>query len=304
MSADIGIIVQGPLITFGQVPNNSVEGFNTLNTIINNIKNIRKAGFKYIIATWKPSNSDEELILENLSENNFNVLILDTPAVFDPDHRYKHHYGIYKGMEELKKAQEIRFFAKIRTDMLMPVEFYSFLEAKRNENSPKLFVSHLLNSAFYIGDFVYAGNSIVLEKFLKSMVLSEKIIHPSISHDIGLKYFLSINEERKKQFRNNIFDIYKNFVFDIQSVEKIWADFTEKNLETFSKNLWQEILWRDKKIENVVNSDFFLFSTEFCYERANFKKLFGLICEDYKRYMSKSRNIALYHIFNLAGKVF
>jgi hypothetical protein len=46
MNKEIGVVIQGPLITYGQGPNISVSGFNTLETILLNIERIQKIGLK------------------------------------------------------------------------------------------------------------------------------------------------------------------------------------------------------------------------------------------------------------------
>ena len=66
----IGVIIQGPLITFGQGPNNSIEGFNSYYTITENIKAINRLGFNYIISTWNANNSDELTIIKQLNDKN------------------------------------------------------------------------------------------------------------------------------------------------------------------------------------------------------------------------------------------
>jgi len=57
MSIDVswGIIIQGPIISFGQGPNNVKAGFSALNSIENNIKNFLPYVSKIVVSTWEDS---------------------------------------------------------------------------------------------------------------------------------------------------------------------------------------------------------------------------------------------------------
>ena len=56
----IGIVIQGPLVTYGQGPNNSNGGFYSLETILENVERMSKFGFCYIVSTWVPLNIQEK----------------------------------------------------------------------------------------------------------------------------------------------------------------------------------------------------------------------------------------------------
>lgn len=95
----LGVVIQGPLVTYGQGPNNSRSGFSTLTTIEKNVENIKKNGFCYIVSTWLPTTTEEQNVLFALKHNEIAVCQNTVPKLFDPDHRYKQHYGVFKGAE-------------------------------------------------------------------------------------------------------------------------------------------------------------------------------------------------------------
>ena len=191
----IGVVIQGPLITFGQGPNNSKEGFNTFQTIIQNIESIEKLGFQYILSTWKPSNKREEAVAVQLSDAEVNMIALDSPSVSDPDHRYKHHYGIQKGVEKID--QDVDYIIKIRTDQLYKKDFWSFMVSIAKKDTEKLCISELYHEPFFMGDFVYAGKRSVIEKFITGFLgYKSKNYHPCLAMDIGIKY-CNISKFRK-----------------------------------------------------------------------------------------------------------
>lgn len=55
----ISFVIQGPLVTFGQGPNNSSVGFNTYESIVANVERIDKMNSDYIVVTWLPKNDNE-----------------------------------------------------------------------------------------------------------------------------------------------------------------------------------------------------------------------------------------------------
>ena len=79
----IGVVIQGPFITYGQGPNNKPEGFNSVETILKNINNIKNSGFKYVLSTWLPQNDSEKIILDNLLKDGINISCNKVPNVSD-----------------------------------------------------------------------------------------------------------------------------------------------------------------------------------------------------------------------------
>lgn len=247
-------VIQGPIITYGQGPNNSVGGFNAVACIQSNISALEKRGIKYIFCIWE---EDEQLVQQNFG-NQLACHVIKNPYPLDPDHRFKHHYAIQEGIKylELKyKALPDDLIFKIRSDMEMPDSFWEMIDENRMEG--KLLVSHL-SDPFYIGDFLYAGKLPVLKKFTESITSTyPQVYHPSISHDIGIKYYASFF--KMKPLSNYAVSMF-SFICLEPLLSRIWKSFITKQLITLSEQVWNDIKWRDKPISIVVKSANFFFT--------------------------------------------
>ncbi|MDH4479052.1 MAG: hypothetical protein QE283_04160 [Rhodoferax sp.] len=185
----IGLIIQGPLLTYGQGPNNIIEGFNCLDVIAGTISAAQKHGIVHCVSTWHPQSLHENALLQQLLLTEANVLLLD-PPILDPDHRQKHHYGIRAGITEI----EANYIIKVRTDMVIPDAFWDWVKSNAESNTfrEKLLVSELY-TPFYLGDFIYATSRRNMIRFLDSVLAyGTEVLHPSVTTDIGFKYFVSI----------------------------------------------------------------------------------------------------------------
>ncbi len=95
-----------------------------------------------------------------------------------------------KGAEELLQIEgDITHLVKIRTDMLMPEEFWEWAYTVSEKNEKKLYVSELMNRPYYLGDFVYLADKNIFLSYLTTVVnYQSHIIHPSIAFDMGIKH--------------------------------------------------------------------------------------------------------------------
>lgn len=267
----IGVIIQGPLITFGQGPNNSIEGFNSCYTITENIKAINRLGFNYIISTWNANNSDELTIIKQLNDLNLNLITIDSPNIVDPDHRYKHHFGINAGLNELSK--DVNFIVKIRTDQLYQNKFWDFMVSISEQDTEKLCISELYYEPFFMGDFIYAGKRSVIEKFIIGFLDYKRTnFHPCLAMDIGIKYY---NTCKFKKFPLPLF-VY--FVFMPNYTRNLWNNFIQDNIIVIPKNVRNGILWRNIPISKIITCDLFRFNSNPIEKNINFlERLFNYI---------------------------
>ena len=258
-------IIQGPLITFGQGPNNSIEGFNSLETIQRNVCLLKRNNINIIIVVWKSQNEKEKQIITELRSDNLidHFLELTPPKLKDKDHRFKHHYAIYKGLKKIDNYDSESIIIKLRTDMLLNQFIINqiFNTSKNN----KLLVSHLTYQPFYIGDFIYAGRKIVFDKFIRSVISNNKHILPSIGEDIGLKYLIS--ESKLDTFHKwpSIPMLIRYLYFLFYREQRIlgkWNTFVNSKIITLPEEAWNEIVWRNKKIRDIIDSSHFQFITE------------------------------------------
>lgn len=283
----LGVVIQGPLITYGQGPNNDKNGFSCLGTIIKNIEAIKKLNAVAILTTWVPNDEKEELIFNALIEYDITVQKLATPEVFDPDHRYKQHYGTLKGAGSLiAKNPEITHLVKIRTDMLMPVEFWQWTGYTSKLNENRLYVSELKSESFYQGDFIYFAIKAKFINYLKEIVSYKgKIIHPQIAIDMGMKNFKMIVPSDQIYLKLIGFPL-SNVVFARIHARK-WAEFAHINIGVMPEIIWNNILWREKRLGSLINSNYFKFATQSDVEVKPFLFILVDLLADYYRYLKK-----------------
>lgn len=245
----IGLVIQGPLITYGQGPNNTPEGFNTLESLAANIGRANSLGFSYCLCTWEPQTPTEREVLDIIIAKRIRVLTLRPPSILDPDHRYKHHYGIRKAVDEL----DSQYIVKIRTDMVMPDAFWDWIT---NHLDDRLVVSELI-MPFYLGDFIYAAKRETILTFLDSILShGAEVLHPSITTDIGFKYFEAATG----------FKISKNGMLPLYTVRRKtttghWNHFAAKYVNVIPENVFRAIIWRGKRIEDIIRISAFKFDT-------------------------------------------
>lgn len=253
----IGFIIQGPLLTFGQGPNNSSLGYETTESISANIQKIDSLGFKYIVVTWVPQQSKEKEILKKLLQQNINIKVIESPTLIDPDHRYKHHYGIAEGLKELDK--DINFIVKIRTDQIYQKEFFDFIEYLYISNCDKLCVSELYNEPFFIGDFIYAAKKTIFTNFINGFLSFQTFkFHPCLAMDIGMKYC----HTTKFRTFGKYFPTFFYFIFRANYIRILWNNFIYKHIIVIPAHVRDNILWRNKKIGDIVDSSYFKFNSE------------------------------------------
>lgn len=237
----VGVVIQGPLLSFGQGPNNSASGFDVQGTIRANVEQLQQRGLSYVISTWMPSNEREKQVLDGLRD--LNVKPLPIPPKFDPDHRYKHHYGIAMAARDMSQD----YLVKIRADMLMPSAFWNWVLSSMDD---RLIVSELL-MPLYLGDFVYAGKKKVLMDFLSTQLAGPNL-HPSVTSDIGLRYMVS---KTRTQWPGTL----SALLFRQKEVISTWNVFIAKHINVVPKDIWNSLVWRGSPIGEVVRSESFRF---------------------------------------------
>jgi hypothetical protein len=288
----LGVIIQGPLLTFGQGPNNSVAGFSSSESVLKNLKQARLYTDAIVVTTWSPKNEIESNLLEDISQKIGSVHVVDPPIIFDPDHRFKHHYGILKGAEHLMVVDSsVTHMVKIRTDMEMPESFWIWLAGRIEEHEQKLYVSELLPYPLCMGDFIYFASKDTFLGFLDTVIgYGERILHPSIGSDIATKYFLavrysgSIRAANEKILRNPI-----RFAWLSPSISKDWDDFAKANLGVLPPDIWLEMRWRGRRVGDFLSTRTFKFSTNPSPSSRTLVESFKMIALDYSIYWDKAK---------------
>lgn len=286
----LGVVIQGPLITYGQGPNNSNGGFYSLDTILENIERMSKFGFCYIVSTWIPLSKQEQDIINALENASVPIIQNLTPIIFDPDHRYKQHFGVLRGAEGLLGIYgDITHLVKIRTDMLMPENFWEWACAVCGKDDKKLYISELMHRPFYQGDFIYLADFEVFLKFLTTVInYKDRIIHPSIAFDMGIKNCEAHNFG-VVYGRNCVgrISFLVDFIFRTSVIRENWNEFIGKYVGVMPESIWVDIEWRDRSIGSFLNSSSFKFDTlEIPREMKSFGNIINLIRE-YRIYWTK-----------------
>ncbi len=260
----IGVIIQGPLVSFGQGPNNSPTGFETDVSLDRNLAEISKRGFDFIVVLWTPANERESAILKRilmLTDDN-NIVITNPPKNYDPDHRFKQIYGANEGFKKITSHKEIDYWVRIRIDMVYPNEFWDFIGYHSQKKENKLLISELFN-CFYFGDFVFGGNHIIFKHFLNTLILyQDSIIHPCIAMDFGMKYMKSFVDMGMRKISSNVFYLFFFFYRNRKSIYQKWESFVRRSVDTIPKEIWEKIIWRNNQISKIVNSDSFCFDSD------------------------------------------
>jgi hypothetical protein len=84
--------------------------------------------------------------------------------------------------------------------------------------------------------------------------------------DIGMKYCHSSGFREFKRY----FPTFYYFVFQADYTRKLWNGFILKYLVVIPANVRDNILWRDKRIGDIVDSSYFKFNSEPITKNINF----------------------------------
>lgn len=249
-----GIVIQGPLVSFGQGPNRCIDGLDTYNTIQKNIELLQRLQLKYVICTWVPSNRRETEVIKRLKKEGFNLLTLEVPKLADPDHRYKHHFAIKAGLDHLAR-EEVNFVIKIRTDMCFPEAIFKWLLEQMDLAPEKFVISELYDDGITVGDFLYCANIKVFDDFLTSVLRHQNFnIHPSVGADIGMKFLAKRTNIAYNFFHLPIWIYYPILLMRRKKHFVLWSNFIYDNLLILPEELWNNIVWRGKKMSEIMNS--------------------------------------------------
>ena len=148
-----------------------------------------------------------------------------------------------------------------------------------------MFVSELNHLTGYFGDFVFISRKGKFEKeFKKYINKSHMQLHPGNS-DIGLKIMSddlkSINILTRKKTRMK------------------WISYVEKNLGSIPKEVFAEILWRGKRIDQVLDTDKFTYTNDTASKRYKLEDLKSLlhIYSIYRKRGFENNNIMNFLVF-------
>ena len=284
------VIIQGLLIHKGRGPNPTPAGFDGSDYLIKNTENALLHGYKVRYLCWEDKISDLPFKIKKYCDENSNFTI---ESVID---EYKHKQdtkikmlgSFYKSIKEDTNLDSNTIIIRIRSDMLMPESFWHWIKKSLLSNivvNNKLYVSELNNLTGYVGDFVMIATKAKFEKEIHKYICKSQIdLHPGNS-DIGLKIMSdnleSLNIITRKATRQN------------------WTKYVEENLSTLPKMVLSEIVWKNKRMDQVLEIDMFTYPTgdaNRIYRLEDFKSLIYLYKIYRERDFKENRilNILLY----------
>lgn len=260
----IGIVIQGQILSFGSVGglNTIRQGFDASEITITNFENAKRHGFLPLVVTWKPKTFEEKKVIRKLKSKKIKILLKDSPTYFDPDHRYKQRHAFLFGISELEKQNQLDFVFKIRTDMLMPDEFWIWLAkiVKDKKTKNKFFSSELIiEDPFYLGDFLQGGEKDLVVSMLDSYLNKRKYYFPSSVADFGIHFYSQITNSfffRKM----GIVKKYFLFIFYHDDLIRLWQATVEKRIQVLPKDIWLKIKWRKRYIFEIFPPHSFNFA--------------------------------------------
>ena len=154
MNKKFGVIIQGPIISYGSGGrNDNPEGFDSTDTIKENIDRISKhiPINNIVFSGWS---ADCGIDIENIHK-----IFSKDPYKFDYLNQKRQFYTIKKGFDYLSRNSEIQYYVKIRTDQLIPNNFWEWIPTNYQKLENQVLVSEFYNnSPFSIGDFVFCSS--------------------------------------------------------------------------------------------------------------------------------------------------
>ena len=272
MSKDVnwGLIIQGPIISFGQGPNNVEAGFSALNSIETNIIKFLPYVSKIVVSTWENSGL-------NFQDKYFSkvVLIENIPPENDPDNRAKQFTSTYSGAKYLTLNSQVTHILKIRTDQLIDpkiIDWFNYFFSKYDNSTSEelnyqesfLFFSDMMkNNPFYMGDFIFAGKSNDIVSFCKSnLKFKGKNIHPEIGKDYILKHLLLNSSLFWNFFYKNIPFLWQVSNNSNNAIQSYWTYVMKKNMAVIPSSFFWSIVWRNRLMSDVIsnqNKDFIFY---------------------------------------------
>ena len=261
MNMNWGLVIQGPVVSFGQGPNNVTSGFSAREAIEANIKSFAPYVCQIVVSTWENSGLDFR------SRFSDNVVLIENrlPVQRDHDNRIKQFVSTYEGVKFLAANSNATHILKIRTDQVVDPAIIRWLNdffmvcakwfdrEKTLQESFIVFSDMRKDNPFYLGDFIFAGTCKDLVAFCKANLgYGTRNLHPSIGIDYILKH-LSVND---KPFKWNFYQTMP-FLWQVSNrsnrcVQSYWDDIRQSRLSVIPSSIFGSIVWRGRPMSDVL----------------------------------------------------
>ena len=244
MKKNFGVIIQGPLVSFGSGGrNDNPEGFNSVKTIKENLSIIKKfiPEENIILSGWDTDIDIEDLsISQHKSKDQYR---------FDYLNQKRQFYTINEGLSVLSSNKNIDYFIKIRTDQLLPFIFWEWITEIEEELDKKVLVSEFYNNSPYaFGDFVICSSR---KKFL-DFINSQSLFRLSIngSRNMVLKYLKFNSHYLASNFSKLFFMNDIKYFLKFDYLYQKWSSSFRSEFFSIPLYIFKEILWRGKTMED------------------------------------------------------
>ena len=291
-----GLIIQGPRFSMGSGPNNaqSKDGFDTLDTVKENILRLKDKVELVVLSTWHKSGFEASNIGSHAT-----LLESYPPLGFDFLNQKKQFFSMSIGANYISCNSNCTHVIKIRTDQLLPVEFIDWLDSfftAETLDTKKIICSEMLrDQVFYVGDFVFAGSIEQICSFASNVLRYDcQRLALNNSVDYVLKHLVQSDEKVAKVFERSSL-VRNQLVFFSRQAEIIglWHDVSREYFSVLPEDIYKKIHWRGRLMSDVFanNRQAFIFYKEW-------QALNGLI--DSQALMVSAR----VHVFTLFRKTY
>lgn len=301
MNIQFGLVIQGPVTTFGSGPNNSQAGFFTDSVIRENIEAFAPHVKNIVISTWENCGLEPKQFPEIVK-----IIENDSVLGFDFLNQRKQFITTQSGLEWLKANTACTHVLKIRTDQLVPAELISWLECfyenskfkKFNDQQEDfvIFSEGLRSESFYAGDFIFAGTVNDLSQFCRAVLSCDRLVHPMNASDYVLKWLQSLDP--KYFFKSMPF--FRSFLTARNSIaiQSMWNEVLTDRISFIPKRIYKKIQWRGKLMPSILESldTAFFFNEDMplkdvsSSEVRSPRKTYKLMREYWQRYLNAKRN--------------
>ena len=285
MHTKFGVIIQGPIISYGSGGrNDNPEGFDSTDTIKKNIEIISKhiPINNIVFSGWS---TDCEMDIENIHK-----IFSTDPYNFDYLNQKRQFYTIKKGFDYLSREDEIKYFVKIRTDQLIPNNFWEWITTSYQKLENKVLVSEFYNnSPFSIGDFVFCSSRNNFSDFINSQESNRLSINGS--RNMVFKYLSNNHINKEFQISRNYFLNDLRLVVKFDQIFRSWNKSKNSSFFSIPLEIYQDIEWRglsmNTRFENL--QQIFTFKANYSEKHTfkSFKTEYGRYINYIKRHLRK-----------------
>ncbi|MDA8652952.1 hypothetical protein N9L62_01910 [Candidatus Actinomarina sp.] len=277
MHSKFGVIIQGPIISYGSGgKNDNPEGFDSTVTIKKNIEIISKhiPINNIVFSGWS---TDCGMHIKNIHK-----IFSTDPYNFDYLNQKRQFYTIKKGFDYLSREDEIQYFVKIRTDQLIPNNFWEWIITSYQKLENQVLVSEFYNdSPFTVGDFILGSSKKNFSNFINSQESNRLSINGS--RNMVFKYLRCIYIDLGFQINRNYLLNDLSLFLKFDQMYKSWNSCINSSFFSIPLEIYKDIEWRglsmDKRFENL--QQIFTFKTSY-----NEKHTFKSFKTEYNRYIS------------------